>query len=581
MKKQIERRSVSAACCDWPESLHPLLQRVYQSRDIADTRQLQLELSCLFSPDQLSGIERAVERLLQAFEQQQKVVIVGDFDADGATSTTLALLALQALGLANTGFLIPNRFDYGYGLTPEIVALALQQKPALIITVDNGISSIDGVAAANAKGVDVIVTDHHLPGKELPAAVAIVNPNQPDCAFPSKNLAGVGVIFYLMSALRSALRERQWFQKKGIAEPNMAQYLDLVALGTVADVVPLDHSNRVLVHQGLKRIRAGKARPGILALLQVSKRKRERVVASDLGFAVGPRLNAAGRLDDMTHGVSCLLCNDPALALEMATELDELNRDRRQIEQAMQLEALKIVDELHLDSGGVMHARSLCLYDPRWHQGVIGILASRIKERFHRPVIAFANSDTEGELKGSARSISGVHIRDILDAVAAHHPGMLNKFGGHAMAAGLTLAADRLEDFQKAFEQEIVAATEESFFRPVLLSDGELKADEFNLFLAELIRNAGPWGQMFPEPVFDGIFYLVQQRLVGDKHLKMVLSLDEDHRQIIDAIAFNVDLSQWPNQQADRVQIAYRLDINEYRQQQSLQLIVEYLALFS
>jgi single-stranded-DNA-specific exonuclease len=304
-------------------------------------------------------------------------------------------------------------------------------------------------------------------------------------------------------------------------------------------------------------------------------------VASDLGFAVGPRLNAAGRLDDMTHGVSCLLCNDPALALEMATELDELNRDRRQIEQAMQLEALKIVDELHLDSGGVMHARSLCLYDPRWHQGVIGILASRIKERFHRPVIAFANSDTEGELKGSARSISGVHIRDILDAVAAHHPGMLNKFGGHAMAAGLTLAADRLEDFQKAFEQEIVAATEESFFRPVLLSDGELKADEFNLFLAELIRNAGPWGQMFPEPVFDGIFYLVQQRLVGDKHLKMVLSLDEDHRQIIDAIAFNVDLSQWPNQQADRVQIAYRLDINEYRQQQSLQLIVEYLALFS
>lgn len=577
MKKTIQRREFSQSAVDWPETVHPLLQRVYQARKIVDQCELDRELKGLPQPDLMMGLDKAVGRLRQAVEQQEKIVIVGDFDADGATSTTLALLALQAMGLKDVGFLVPNRFDYGYGLSPEIVALAKFQKPAIIVTVDNGISSISGVAAANALGIEVIVTDHHLPGKELPEAYAIVNPNQEGCSFPSKNLAGVGVIFYLMSALRAALRSVNWFEQQGIAEPRMAQYLDLVALGTVADVVPLDQVNRILVHQGLQRIRAGAARPGILALLKIANRQRERVVASDLGFAVGPRLNAAGRLDDMTHGIACLLCSDEGIALEMAQELDDLNKDRRQIEQSMQIEALKIVNALHIGGEGEGLPKALCLFDSQWHQGVVGILASRIKERFHRPVIAFAESDNSEELKGSARSLPGIHIRDVLDRVATQTPGLISKFGGHAMAAGLTLAKRDLDRFQQAFEKEVAESADEILFKPVLLSDGELGSDELNLFLAQLIRDSGPWGQQFPEPLFDGQFYIVNQRLVGDKHLKLVLSLDEKGKQIVDAIAFNIDPKEWPNNQAKRLQIAYRLDINEYRQRQSLQLVVEYL----
>ncbi len=577
MKKNIQRRELPTATVDWPEQLHPLLQRVYQTRDIVNKNQLSRELKGLPSPSLMKGIDRAVERLQHAIEQQEKIVIIGDFDADGATSTTLALLALQAMGLSTVGFLVPNRFDYGYGLSPEIVELARHQKPALIVTVDNGISSISGVAAANTLGIDVIVTDHHLPGNELPDAYAIVNPNQPGCDFPGKNLAGVGVIFYLLSALRASLKESGWFQQQNIEVPNMAQYLDLVALGTVADVVPLDQLNRILVHQGLQRIRAGATRPGILALLKIANRQRERIVASDLGFAVGPRLNAAGRLDDMTHGIACLLCKDEGIALEMAQELDDFNKDRRQIEQSMQTEALKIVNTLHLGEEGEMSAKTLCLFDPQWHQGVIGILASRIKERFHRPVMAFALSDKGDELKGSARSIAGIHIRDVLDRIATENPGLINKFGGHAMAAGLSLAKENFEKFQQAFEQEVAKNADESLFKPVLMSDGELDADELNLFLAQLIRDAGPWGQQFPEPLFDGDFYIVSQRIVGEKHLKLVLSLDEKHKQIVDAIAFNIDPKEWPNNNAKQLKLAYRLDVNEYRQRQSLQLMVEYL----
>ncbi len=577
LRKNIQRRQLSSPITGFPSQVHPLLQRIYTARQVRSPKELENELSHLYPASLLKGIDEAVQRLAQSVYRKEKVIIVGDFDADGATSSALALLALNHMGLSNVSFLVPNRFEYGYGLTTEIVDVAARQKPALIVTVDNGISSLEGVAKAGDYAIDVIVTDHHLPGSRLPEACAIVNPNQPGCEFPSKCLAGVGVIFYLMTALRTHLKEQGWFEQQGIDSPNMANYLDLVALGTVADVVPLDHNNRILVHQGLRRIRAAKARPGILALLEIANRKRERVVASDLGFAIGPRLNAAGRLDDMSHGIACLLCEDPALAKEMALELDELNRNRRQIEQGMQSEALLIVDNIQLADGGGELPTSLCLYDPQWHQGVIGILASRIKDRYHRPVIAFAKSDDEGELKGSARSIQGIHIRDILDAVATKNPGLISRFGGHAMAAGLTLAEQDLASFTSAFDCEISQLATDDMLNALIMSDGELSHDELNLFVAQLLREAGPWGQQFPEPVFDGYFYLVEQRLVGKKHLKMVLALDENKQQLLDAIAFNVDLDHWPNHQLDGLRMAYRLDVNEYRNQQTVQLMVEYM----
>jgi len=576
MQKTIRRRTPPDHAPQAPlaDNLPPLLDRLYRLRGVTRSDELQHSLQLLEKPN-FKGLDAAVPLLADAVEAQANILILGDFDADGATSCALAVLALKAMGLETVDFLVPNRFEYGYGLTPEIVDVAAAMGPDVIVTVDNGISSIEGVRAAREQGIAVVVTDHHLPAAELPEADAIVNPNQPGCEFPSKNLAGVGVIFYVMNALRAELRARGWFAD-GRREPKMAEFLDLVALGTVADVVPLDHNNRILVFQGLQRIRAGVARPGIMALLDVAGRPMHRLVASDLGFAIGPRLNAAGRLDDISVGIQCLMCESEPLAREMALSLDELNRDRKSIESGMQREAMVTLNKLQLNEAEEEIPWGLCLYDSGWHQGVIGILASRIKDRFHRPVIVFADAG-EGEIKGSARSIPGLHIRDALDAVAARHPELLNKFGGHAMAAGMTLAHERFEDFKQAFDQEVRRQLNPEDLQAVLVSDGKLEPDEVNMDLATLLRNSGPWGQHFPEPLFDGEFRLVQQRLVGDKHLKMTLALDDAGQQLVDAIAFNIDPELWPNPNVDQVRLAYRLDVNEFRGRQTVQLIVEYL----
>jgi single-stranded-DNA-specific exonuclease len=554
------------------DTLHPLLARVYSGRGIATPEELNLALDQLLPPAGLLRVDGAARLLADALAADRRILVVGDFDADGATSTALAVTSLREFGATQVDFLVPNRFEYGYGLTPEIVALATQRSPELIITVDNGISSLDGVAAAREAGIATLITDHHLAGRELPAADVIVNPNQPGCDFASKNLAGVGVIFYIMLALRAELRSRGWFDSR--PEVNLGRYLDLVALGTVADVVPLDRNNRILVAAGLARIRAGQARPGIHALLDVASRRHQSVVASDLGFAVGPRINAAGRLDDMSIGIACLLSEDAGEAAELAGRLQQLNQDRRVIEQGMQDEALQILAKLDL-AEQERPPVAMTLYQGGWHQGVIGILASRIKDRLHRPVIAFADGDP-GQIKGSARSIPGIHIRDILDAVATRHPGLITKFGGHAMAAGMSLPREAYDDFAAAFVEEVERHAEDVELQAVIESDGELSEQDFQLEVATALRYAGPWGQHFPEPVFDGRFNIVSQRLVGEKHLKLVLSLPGS-RQILDAIAFNVDLDIWPDQSVEEVEIAYRLDVNEFRGRQSVQLVVEHL----
>lgn len=516
------------------------------------------------------GLQAATARLQRALEDDQRILIVGDFDADGATSTALAVSALRQFGATQVDYLVPNRFEFGYGLTPGIVALATQRRPDLIVTVDNGISSVDGVAAANEAGIEVLITDHHLPGDELPAAAVIVNPNQAGCAFPSKALAGVGVMFYLLLALRTRLRDQDWFVSKGIAVPHLGAFLDLVALGTVADVVPLDHNNRILIEGGLARMRSGRARPGIQALLTVAGRDPATVVASDLGFAAGPRLNAAGRLDDMSLGIECLLSEDPRQARNIALQLDSMNRERQRIERGMEEEALAALARLDLNDADLPAA--LVLHDPGWHQGVVGILASRIKDRFHRPVIAFARSEA-GELKGSGRGIPGMHLRDLLDTVATRHPGLIDKFGGHAMAAGLSLPEAHYDRFAEAFTDAVDNAGG-LLLDPLLESDGELAEAEFDLSIAETLRRAGPWGQLFPEPLFDGVFELKSQRIVGERHLKMSL-LKPGDGATLDAIAFGVDTQRWPDPGVTRVRLAYRLDVNEFRGERRLQLLVE------
>ena len=553
--------------------LPPLLSRLYAARGVLSEVELDRRLQALLPYSGLRGIDQAVAVLESALRERRSILIVGDFDADGATASSVAVLALRQLGAAQVDYLVPNRFEYGYGLTPEIVEVALTRRPDVLVTVDNGISSIEGVAAAKAAGLQVVVTDHHLPGSELPEADAIVNPSQPGCAFASKAMAGVGVIFYVMLALRAALRESGWFAETGRAEPNLAELLDLVALGTVADVVPLDANNRIMVHQGLARIRAGRCRPGIRALLEVAGRPRERLVSTDLGFIVGPRLNAAGRLDDISLGIECLLTEDEGLALDMARELDGLNRDRKAIERDMQQQALKTLEAMQLDEQDLPFG--LCLFDAEWHQGVIGILASRLKERFHRPVIAFADAG-DGMIKGSARSIAGLHIRDALDAVATRHPHLLSKFGGHAMAAGMTLREADFPAFADAFDAEVRRQLQPADLAGRLLSDGQLEAAELSLEMAASLREAGPWGQHFPEPLFHGEFELLQQRLVGERHLKMVLRV-AGSAEVLDAIAFNIDPHVWPDPTVQRVLLAYTLDINEFRGRRSLQLMVRHL----
>lgn len=559
--------------------LHPVLRRIYQVRQIQDPRQLDYSLQQLLPFTALKGIGAAVDLLTDALHQQQRLLIIGDFDADGATSVALAMRGLKRFGFNSVDYLVPNRFEFGYGLTPEIVAIAAQRQPDLIVTVDNGISSIDGVAAAKQHGIKVLVTDHHLPGEVLPAADAIVNPNQQGDAFPSKALAGVGVMFYVLLALRAALRESNWFKLQNIPEPNLAELLDIVALGTVADVVPLDHNNRVLVAQGLARIRSDHCCAGIRALIQVARRQQQNLVATDLAFGLGPRLNAAGRLEDMSLGIECLLTDDPDKALRLAHQLDELNQERRNIENDMKQQAVAYLERLHLDEAYDMPL-GLCLFDAEWHQGVIGILAARIKELYHRPVIIFADAgqtDAQGEglIKGSARSIPQVHIRDVLDAVAAHHPGLLSKFGGHAMAAGLTIRNKDLAAFTQAFNHELQQHITAEDLCNTLYSDGALTNDDINLQLAEQIRFAGPWGQAFPEPLFDGTFELVNRRVVGEQHLKLSLRMP-GHNDVHDAIAFRTTDSDWP-QGVAAVHLAYKLDVNEYQGFRRVQLLVEHL----
>lgn len=561
-----------------PESLPPLVRRIYSQRPLAAVTELELTLSQLIPPARLKGIDAAVGLLEAALKEGERLLIVADFDADGATSCALALTVLRAFGCAHVDYIVPNRFEYGYGLTPEIVELAKGKNPDLIITVDNGISSIEGIESARAAGIKTLVTDHHLPGRELPAADAIVNPNQPGCEFPSKSIAGVGVIFYVMLALRSRLRDNGWFTSKGIPEPNLAEQLDLVALGTVADVVALDHNNRILVSEGIKRIRAGRARPGILSLLTLAKRNFSTLAASDLGFAVGPRLNAAGRLDDMSTGIECLLTQSEHEAHEYALELDGMNKDRRDIEAGMREQAFALVDQLAFDADDL--PAGLSLFDERWHQGVVGIVASRIKERCHRPVIAFALADAddpESELKGSARSIPGFHIRDALDAVAAANPGLVTKFGGHAMAAGLSLSRANFDAFAQAFAAEATRVLSPELLQATIVSDGELSAEELTLGCAADLAAAGPWGQAFPEPTFHGRFKLQQQRRLGENHLKMVLSPLGDDGFLVDAIAFGVSEADWPASSATEIELAYRLNINEFRGARTLQLMVEHL----
>jgi single-stranded-DNA-specific exonuclease len=558
--------------------LHPVLARIYAARGIQEMRQLEHELSALLpftaydplsppgdrkSESPCGEMKNAVEMaclLADAIEAGKRLLIIADYDSDGATACAVAMRALREFG-ATVDYLVPNRFEYGYGLTPEIVRLAEARKPDILITVDNGISSVAGVDEARKLGIEVLITDHHLPGEELPDAACIVNPNQPGCSFPSKNLAGVGVIFYVMLALRAELRQRGAFNAK--PEPNLARLLDLVALGTVADVVKLDDNNRILVHQGLKRIRAGRASAGIAALLQVAGRKPERASTYDLGFAAGPRLNAAGRLDDMALGIECLLTDNPDQALKLAQQLDALNRERRTIEADMLESAEAITQDLNLDSQDCF---SLCLHDPDWHQGVIGILASRLKEKFHRPVIAFAEGH-EGELKGSGRSIPGLHLRDAIDLVSKREPELIKKFGGHAMAAGLTIDSVHFPRFREYFEAVCSELLTPALLTQVIETDGVLQASETSLELAQLMRTE-VWGQAFPDPSFQGKFEVAQQRVVGEKHLK--LRLTQDGRNFEAMLFFHADPLP------ARVQAVYRLDVNEYNGNTSLQLLLSH-----
>ena len=572
MQKRILRRDVPAGdkLCD-----DPLLDRLYRSRHIKNANQLDRTLSAMHHPNLMSGMDTAVAFLLEAYQKQQKIVIVGDFDADGATSTALAVIALRQLGFTNVTYLVPNRFEQGYGLSVAVAQEALALGVELLMTVDNGVSSHDGVDFLKARGVKVIVTDHHLPPETLPNADAIVNPNLAHCGFPSKNLAGVGVTFYLMLALRAKFRELGLFDAKN--QPNFTEVLDLVALGTVSDVVPLDQNNRILVYQGIARIRAERCRCGIRALAEVAKRDVTRFVAADLGFSIGPRLNAAGRLDNMSVGVELLLAENMETARALALELDGLNQARKEIEQDMKLEALTICQNLFANATALETdiPHSIVLYQSDWHQGVLGILASRIKEQFHRPVITFAQ-DQAGMLKGSARSIPGLHIRDVLERVYSQHPDLILKFGGHAMAAGLSIQESRFDDFRQIFNQTVSELLAEDQLQGTIWTDGELNANLLNLATAETLRQGGPWGQAFPEPIFDGEFKILQQRLVGEKHLKMMVE-PKLGGPLLDAIAFNVDTRYYPDLSIKTARFAYKLDINEFRGNRDLQLLVDYI----
>jgi single-stranded-DNA-specific exonuclease len=549
-------------------ALHPVLRRAYAARGVLGP-DLALSLDQLMPVGTLDSVEAAVALILE--HRERRILVVGDFDADGATSTALIVRCLRAWGFTAVDFLVPNRFEFGYGLTPEIVGLAAERNPSLIITVDNGISSIAGVAAARARGIQVLVTDHHLPGAELPAADVIVNPNVSGSQFASRALAGVGVAFYVMAALRRELEARGT-----VVMPPVTDFLDLVALGTVADLVPLDVNNRVLVAQGIRRIRAGRVVPGIRALLAIGNRSLSSLTAADLGFTVGPRLNAAGRLDDMSIGIRCLLADSDSEALALANRLDQLNVERREIEARMQGVALAAVASLRAPDEDRSTRHGVCLFDPDWHQGVVGLVASRIKDRIRRPVIAFARN-ADGSLRGSARSVQGIHIRDVLDGIAARHPELISRFGGHAMAAGLTIEERHLDAFARAFDEEVTRWRDPSIPSNRVETDGELASDEIALETAQALRDGGPWGQAFPEPCFDGVFAIKDARVVGEKHLKLWVTT-ADRTRSFDAIAFNFKGSdESASLPAGDVRLVYRLDINEYKGERRLQLLIDHV----
>lgn len=570
MKKFIKRREIPVGNS---VSTHPLLDRLYRARHIKNTKELDRTLKSMLNPNQLYGIEQAVNLLVEAYQQQQKIVIVGDFDADGATSTALSVLALRQLGFSDVDYLVPNRFEQGYGLSIPVAEMAIEKGVQLLMTVDNGVSSFDGVAFLKEKGIRVLVTDHHLPPETLPPADAIVNPNLSQCHFPSKSLAGVGVAFYLMLAVRAKFRELGIFTAE--TQPNFTDLLDLVALGTIADVVPLDQNNRILAYQGLMRIRARRCRPGIIALAEVANRNVEQFTSSDLGFCIGPRLNAAGRLDNMSIGVELLLANEMPKARELALDLDELNQTRKEIESGMKLEAIKICQNLTALFKELPYG--ITLYQPDWHQGVLGIVSSRVKDQYHRPVIAFTQ-DSEGILKGSARSIEGLHMRDVLERIHSQHPNIILKFGGHAMAAGLSIREEYFADFQHLFNQTVADWLDEEHLQGIIWTDGELNSNEFNLETAELIKSVGTWGQGFPEPCFDGEFKILDQRAIGQNknHLKMLLE-PKQGGVLLDAIAFNINTRLYPDLSIKQARLAYKLDINEFRGNRSLQLLVDYI----
>jgi len=544
-----------------PAQLHPVLRRAYAARGVTAAADLPLELRALLPPGGLRGIDAASELLMSAIQAQRRIVIAGDYDADGATATAVAVLGLRALGAVGVDYVVPNRFTMGYGLSPALTHMALAKGAELLVTVDNGIASLAGVAAANAAGLPVLITDHHLAGEELPAAATIVNPNQPGCSFASKALAGVGVMFYVLLALRARLRAAGHFAER--QEPNLAELLDLVALGTVADVVRLDHNNRILVAQGLARIRAGRARPGLQALLQAAGRDPTHISSGDLGFVLGPRLNAAGRLEDMTVGIECLLAPAGA-ARELATQLDSLNRERRGIEAQMRDEALELAES--------NSAVGVCLFDAGWHEGVVGLVASRVKDRLHRPVIAFARATEEGVLKGSGRSIGGLHLRDAMAAVDARHPGLIVRFGGHAMAAGLTLPEAALADFSSAFDAECRARLDADALEEVLETDGELLDGELHLETAHALEQGGPWGQGFPEPRFEGCFEVIDTRAMGadGRHIKYRLRLPAGGQ--VEAMDFNG--AERMVERGGRVRLVYSMGVNRFRGVEGLEMRV-------
>lgn len=570
IKQRVLLSSIDSFVGDAPD----WLKSVLLARGVSDLQQLDSDLSRLHSPKLMSQMDSAVELLTTAIRENQNILIMGDYDADGATSCALAVRALQAMGAKSVDFLVPDRFKFGYGLSPEIVEVASQRAPDLLVTVDNGISSIEGVERANALNIKVLITDHHLPGDQLPAAQAIINPNQPDCAYPSKNLAGVGVLFSLLLALRTALRNEGWFEDSQITEPNMGHWLDIVALGTVADLVPLDDNNRLLVSRGVQRIRSGRGNPGIRALFEVAGKQYHLARSADLGFVVGPRINASGRLQDISLGVQCLLTDDEDEARRLALQLHEINQDRRVIEQQMRHEAETAIDSLDLDEKALPWG--LCLYQKDWHAGVVGLIASRIKDRWHRPTLVFA-AEGENRLKGSGRSIKGLHLRDTLEAIATKYPDLIEQYGGHAMAAGLSIKSDRYEEIAQAFDEAVKIRLGEDELVEILLTDGELPSQALSLETAKLLEEIAPWGQAFSEPLFEGDFEIESSRILSEAHLKMQLKLvgaDTDTDSSLDAIWFGTPTEHLSLRSGDRGRFLYQLQVNRYRGMETAQLMV-------